>query len=104
ERLERVVRDLRRVGVERADVDAVGGDAAEARAQPVRAVVALRARDQVDALGLADSGEVAARELGRGVDRVAAAAGEEDARAVDRGEAGEPVRQLARGLVVERAE
>ena len=57
ERLERVVRHLRGVGVERADVDAVGGDAAEARAEPVRAVVALRARDQVHALGLADGGE-----------------------------------------------
>ena len=96
ERLERVVRHLRGVRVERADVDAVGGDAADARAEPVRAVVALAARDQVHALGLADGGEVAARELGRGVDRVAAAAGEEDARVVDRREVAEPVGQLAR--------
>ena len=104
QRLERVVRHLGRVGVERADVGAVGGDAADARPEPVRAVVALRARDQVHALGLADRREVAARQLRRGVDRVAAAAGEEDARAVDGRERGEPVGQLARGLVVERAE
>ena len=42
QRFERVVRDLRCVGVERADVGAVGGDAADARAEAVRAVVALR--------------------------------------------------------------
>ena len=56
----------------------VGLDPAERRAEAVRAVVALRARDQVHALGLAGVDEVAAGELGRDLDRVAAAAGQED--------------------------
>ena len=104
ERLERVVRDLRGVRVERADVDPVGGDPADARAEPVGAVVALAARDQVHPLGLPDGGEVAAGELGGGVDRVAAAAREEDARVVDRRERAQALGELERGRVGERAE
>ena len=77
------MRDVARLGVERSHAVLVGGDAADRRAEAVRAVVALRAADQVDAVGLADGGEVAPRELGGGVDRVAAAEPEEDARIVD---------------------
>src|SRR3954467_6107068 len=60
ERLDRVVRHERGVLVERPHVGAVRGDAADARAEAVRAVVALRAADEVDALRRADRGEVAA--------------------------------------------
>ena len=59
-----------------------------------------------DALGLADRGEVAPRELGGGVDRVAAAEAEEDPRVVDDvlGVAGEALGEVERGPVRERAE
>ena len=78
-------------GDQRAPVARVGLDAADARAEAVRAVVALRAADQVHPLGLALLDPVAAGDLGRRVDRVAAARGEEDPRAVHRRVRGEPL-------------
>src|SRR4051794_8128632 len=104
ERLERVVRDERGVRVERPHVDTVGGDAADARAEAVRAVVALRAADEVHALRRADRGEVAAGQLAGGVDRVAAARAEEDPRVVDRRQLAEALGQPQRRRVRERAE
>ena len=53
ERGQRVVRHGRRVRHERAPVGHVGLDAADRRAVPVRAVVAVRAAEEVHALGLA---------------------------------------------------
>ena len=69
----------------------------------MRAVVALRAADQVHALGLAEVDEVPAGELGRDLDRVAAAAGEEDLRVVGIGaRAASALAQLVRGPVRRR--
>src|SRR3954468_6661410 len=79
QRLERVVRHMRGVRVERAHALLVRGDPADRGAQPVRAVVALRAPDQVRARRLVHRGEVAAGELRGGVDRVPAAGAQEDA-------------------------
>ena len=94
-------RDRRDGRHERAPVAHVGLDAAEAGAEPVRAVVALRAADQVHALRMALLDEVAAGDLGRGVDRVAAAGGEEHAGAVHRGVRREPLGELVGGPVAE---
>jgi hypothetical protein len=104
ERLERVVRDVRRVGVQRAHAFAVGRDAPDARAQAMRAVVALGAADEVHPPRLAGGGEEAAGELRGGVDGVAAARAEEDAGIVERGEAGQALGERQRGLVGERPE
>ena len=69
-------------------------------------MVALRAADDVDAVGLPDRGEVPPRELGRRVDGVAAAEAEEDARVVHDvlGVAGEALGEVERGPARERAE
>ena len=84
-----------------------GLDADEARAEPVGAVVGIRAADQVDALRLAPGRPVLARELGRRVDRIAAAEAEEHSRVAHRRELHEPIHQLERrrvGDVPERVE
>ena len=104
ERLEGVVGHDRGVGIERADVLAVGRDAADRRAQAVGAVIALRARDEVRALGRADRGEVAPRQLGGRVDGVAAARAEEDARVVERRQVGEALGEIERRAIGEDAE
>ena len=73
----------------------------------MRAVVGERAADQVDALGLALRRPVLARELGRRVDRVAAAEAQEDARIGHRRELHEAIDELERrrvGDVAERLE
>ena len=75
QRGQRVVRDRGDARDQRAPVARVGLDAADARAEAVRAVVALRAADEVHALGMALLDQVAAGDLGRRVDRVAAAGG-----------------------------
>ena len=80
ERLGRLVVDVRDRAEQRAVALAHGLDADEARAEAVRAVVGERAADQVDALRLPLRRPVLARELGRRVDRVAAAEAQEDAR------------------------
>ena len=86
QRLERVgvaPRDVLDVRHEIAIAHAVAGDPLQARAERVGAVVAVLARDDDLLLGAADRVPVAARELGRRVDGVGAAArGEEDRGAV----------------------
>ena len=78
--VDRVPGDARRLLHQRAELLAVR-HAEDARADAVRAVVAVVAADQVAPLGLAAHVVVEAGELRRGVDRVAAAAREEDLRA-----------------------
>ena len=104
QRGQRVVRDRGDGRDQRAPVARVRLDAADAGAEAVRAVVALRAADQVHALRMALLDPVAAGDLGRGVDRVAAARGEEDARALHRRVRGEPLAELVGGPVAEVAE
>jgi hypothetical protein len=104
ERLERVVGHHRGIGVQRADVQAVGRDAADRRAQPVGAVVALRARDEMRALRRADRGEVAPGQLGRRVDGVPSARAEEDARVVERRQVGQALGEIEGRAVGEHAE
>ena len=106
ERLDRVVRHVTRLGIERAHPVLIGRDPADRGAEAVGAVVALRAPDQVDALRLVDGREVAPRELGGGVDRVAPAEPEEDARIVDDvlRVGGEALGERDRRLAGERAE
>jgi hypothetical protein len=58
----------------------------------------------VGALGRADGGEVAPGELGRRVDRVAAARAEEDARVVERRQVGETLGEVEGRAVREDAE
>ncbi len=99
ERRQRVVRDRRHVADQRTPVARVRLDPADARAEAVRPVVAVRARDQVRALRVALEDPVAAGELGRGVDRVAAAGGQEDARVGHRRGRGEPLGELVGGPV-----
>ena len=104
ERGQRVERDRRRVRDERAPVRRVRLDPADRRAERVRAVVAVGAADDVHALRLALQDPVAAGDLGGGVDRVAAAGGEEHLRVVHRRERGEAGGELVRGRVGEVAE
>jgi hypothetical protein len=104
ERLQGVVGHHGGVGVQGADVLAVGRDAADRRAHAMGAVVALRARDEVGALGRPDRGEVAARQLGRRIDGVAAARAEEDARVVERRQVGQALGEIEGGAIGEDAE
>ena len=69
-------------------------DAGDTGAEAVSTVVSVRAADQVRALGLPAQGTVRTRDLRRGVDGVAAAAGEKDSSVIDRREPGEPVGEL----------
>ena len=107
ERLGRLVVDVRHRAEQRAVALAHRLHADEARAEAVRAVVGERAADQVDAVGLSHRRPVLARELGRGVDRVAAPEAQEDARIGHRRELHEALDELERrrvGDVAERLE
>jgi hypothetical protein len=79
---------------QRAVALAVGLDPAKAGARDVHAVVAARAADDDGALLLALRLPVAPGELHRGVDRVRPAAGQEDARAIERRVRRDPLAQL----------
>ena len=104
QRGQRVERDARDVcGTSGPQLVDVGLDPAERGAEAVRAVVALGAADQVHALGLAAVDEVAAGELGRDLDRVAAAAGQEDLGVRHRRARGERLADLVRGPVADVA-
>ena len=90
--------ELRR-GVEDAEAGAVRLDAGEARPEPVGAVVAVDAADEVHALRLADGLPVAPGELRGGVDRVAAAGARgRSSRPPSGRESDEPAGELRRDL------
>ena len=99
-----VIGDHRHVLDQPPEAGHVRRDAGEAGAEAVGAVVAVDPGDQVVAGVVSLLVPVAPGELRRGVDAVTAAAGQEDARVVDRREAGEPVGQLEGRRVGEIAE
>jgi hypothetical protein len=96
QRVGRVVRDDGGARDERAVAGPVGVDPGDRRPERHRAVVAADPADDLDAVGLAVDLPVEAGELRRRVDRVAAAAGEEDLRVVHRRAGGEEVGDLER--------
>jgi hypothetical protein len=96
QRLRRLVVDVRDRAEQRAVALTHGFDADEARAEPVCAVIGVRAADQVDALWLSPGCPVLARELGSRVDRIAAAEAEEHARVAHRRELDESIHELER--------
>ena len=100
--LDRVVGNLLSFDL-RAEAHTVGCDPAYRRAVAVRAVIAARPAHEERSVGLADLIPVATRQLGGGVDRVAAARCEKDARGHRRA-LREDVRQLKRRRAGEIAE
>ena len=94
-----VVGNLGDVSDERPVAVADGRDSRERGAVRVRAVVGVAPRDDHRALRLADERPVAAHDLRRRVNRLAAAAAEEHCRVRHGRESGEALRQFERGLV-----
>ena len=78
----------------RAEHLAVRRDAADRDAAEVDAVVAALAADEAEALRLAARAVIGERDLERGVDRLGARVGEEDAREAGRRDAREPLGEL----------
>src|SRR4051794_10402411 len=103
ERVDRFPRDSRGLEDERPEFLAVG-QTEDARADAMRAVVAGRAADQVSSPCVAGHVVIEPRELGGGLDRVAAAAREEDLRPRLRSEPGQTIRKLERRPVCVLAE
>ena len=97
ERLGRVPRHPGGAAGERADADLERLGADDARAVAGEAVVGALARDDHGALGLVDEAPVAAHELDDGLDRLAAAAREEDGCVVHRRDRRDPVGEIGRG-------